>query len=274
MATITSTTSGDYSVWGTWVWWIAPVLGDKVVIANGHTVTLDWAISAWDDGTSVIYSGSKSIQMDPARAYSVWLSGLTAGQAAELTQIYNRVDENVSAIAVWWNPYIGDMKKGMNSVIKKIEEKWEEVKEKIESEIKTIVIPEQKEPIVNVTTEKIDTEWFMKAIKDIPAPVVNVTTETVNIDPIITEIKAIGKIQDIKFPEFPEHKEADMSWMEKCMEEIEEKIENIPDNTQSIHKIEEYINKKEEEERNEEKMKEEEENMNRPLPNSFTATLK
>ena len=58
------------------------------------------------------------------------------------------------------------------------------------------------------------------------------------------------------------------------MEEMEEKIENIPDNTQSIRKIEEYISKKEEEERNEEKMKEEEENMNRPLPNSFTATIK
>ena len=77
--------------------------------------------------------------------------------------------------------------------------------------MKTIVIPEQKEPIVNVTTEKIDTAQFMKAIKDIPAPVVNVTTETVNIDPIITEIKAIGKIQDIKFPEFPEQKDIDMS---------------------------------------------------------------
>ena len=76
--------------------------------------------------------------------------------------------------------------------------------------MKTIVIPEQKEPIVNVTTEKIDTEQFMKAIKDI-APVVNVTTETVNIEPIITEIKKIGKIEDIKFPEYPEQKEMDMS---------------------------------------------------------------
>lgn len=77
--------------------------------------------------------------------------------------------------------------------------------------MKTIVIPEQKEPIVNVTTEKIDTEQFMKAIKDIPAPIVNVTTETVNIEPIITEIKKIGKIEDIKFPEYPEQKEMDMS---------------------------------------------------------------
>ncbi len=200
--------------------------------------------------------------------------GYTTTLATNLATTNTRVDENISAIAVWWNPYIGDMKKGMNSVIKKIEEKWEEVKTKIETEVKTIVIPEQKEPIVNVTTEKIDTEWFIKAIKDIPAPVVNVTTETVNIEPIITEIKKIGKIEDIKFPEYPEQKEMDMSWMEKCMEEIEEKIENIPDNTQSIRKIEEYISKKEEEERNEEKIKEEEENMNRPLPNSFTATIK
>jgi arginine deiminase len=62
--------------------------------------------------------------------------------------------------------------------------------------------------------------------------------------------------------------------MEKCMEEIEEKIENIPDNTEMIKKIVDFIDKKEEEERNEEKMKEEEENMNRPLPNSFIAELK
>ena len=51
----------------------------------------------------------------------------------------------------------------------------------------------------------------MKAIKGIPAPIVNVTTETVSIEPIIKEIKAIGKIEDIKFPEYPEQKVTDMS---------------------------------------------------------------
>ena len=204
--------------------------------------------------------------------------GLTTTQDAELTQIYTRVDENISAIAVWWNPYISWvnwLKKWIQKIVDKVEEKGNEVIKELEETEKEMIkaMPVYKEPIVNVTTEKIDTEWFMKAIKSIPAPVVNVTTESVDIQPIITEIKAIGKIEDIKFPEFPEQKDPDMSWMEKCMEEMEEKIENIPDNTQSIRKIEEYISKKEEEERNEEKIKEEEEIMNRPLPNSFTATL-
>ncbi len=204
---------------------------------------------------------------------------LTATQDAELTQIYNRIDLNLSEVAVWWNPYIewvNWLKKWIQKIIDKVEDKWEEIIKEIEESEKDIIkaIPEQKEPILNITTEKIDTEQFMKAIKDIPAPVVNVTTEHVSIDPIITEIKAIGKIKDIKFPEYPEQKEMDMSWMEKCMEDMGKKIESIPDNTQSIRKIEEYISKIEEKERNEEKMKEEEEMMNRPLPNSFTATLK
>lgn len=30
MATITSAANWNYSVWWTWVWWIAPVLGDIV----------------------------------------------------------------------------------------------------------------------------------------------------------------------------------------------------------------------------------------------------
>jgi len=41
-----------------------------------------------DDGTTVIYSGSKSIQMDPARAYSVWVSGLTTAEHDQLFAIW------------------------------------------------------------------------------------------------------------------------------------------------------------------------------------------
>lgn len=37
MATITSATSGDYATGATWVWWIAPVLGDKAIIAHTST---------------------------------------------------------------------------------------------------------------------------------------------------------------------------------------------------------------------------------------------
>ena len=75
MATITSTTSGLYSVWWTWVWWIAPVLGDKVVIAHTSTgleqfstdaawyaigataITITWSVAAWSYviGESVLF---------------------------------------------------------------------------------------------------------------------------------------------------------------------------------------------------------------------------
>ena len=73
MATITSTTSWDYSVWGTWVWWIAPVLGDKVVIASWHTVTLDWAIQAWDD-TSTAFTVNSWGKLKASRTMT---SGIT-----------------------------------------------------------------------------------------------------------------------------------------------------------------------------------------------------
>lgn len=91
----------------------------------------------------------------------------------------------------------------------KVEEKGEEVKKKVETEVKTIVIPKQKEPVVNITTEKIDTKEFIKAIKEIK-PEVNITTETVNNEPILTAIKEIGKVSEIKIPEYKEPKEVDL----------------------------------------------------------------
>lgn len=52
MATITSATSGDSNVWWTWIWWIVPVVGDGVVIAAWHTVTLVTTHNWWDDTTT------------------------------------------------------------------------------------------------------------------------------------------------------------------------------------------------------------------------------
>ena len=40
MATVTSTTSGNWASGGTWVGGVAPVDGDRVVIANTHVVTV------------------------------------------------------------------------------------------------------------------------------------------------------------------------------------------------------------------------------------------
>mgnify|MGYP006943058461 CR=1 FL=1 len=151
------------------------------------------------------------------------------------------------------------------------------MKTKIEDEVKTIVIPEQKEPVVNVTTEKIDTKEFLKAIKEIK-PEVNITTETVNNEPILTAIKEIGKVSEIKIPEYKEPKEVDLWPIQEALNEVKSKID---EDSIKIDIIEDYIEdkkeehkKKMEEEAKKDKEMEEEENMRRPIPSSFIATLK
>lgn len=201
---------------------------------------------------------------------------LTTEQVTQLTRIYTYVDTPVSEIAVGWNPYanwINWLKKWIQRIVDKVEEKWEEVKTKIESEVKTIVIPEQKEPIVNITTENIDTANFIKEIKKIK-PEVTVTTEKVDIVPVLDAIKWVWKISDIKFPDMPEHKEPDFTPIIDKITEVYDKIDSIPDNSEKINKIEEYVDMEMEEKRMEEQNREEDDMMDRPLPSSFTAVLK
>ena len=204
---------------------------------------------------------------------SAWL---TTEQAEQLTRIDERVDTPVSEIAVWWNPYIewvNWLKKWIQKIVDKVEEKWEEVKTKIEEEIKTIVIPEQKEPIVNVTTEKIDTEWFMKAIKEIK-PEVNITTEKVEVDlsPVL------NAIWNIPQPVIPEQKETDLSPIIQSISDVKEAIDK---QIEKLDVIEDYVEeekikelKEKESDKEEERMKEEEENLKKPIPTQFTAILK
>ena len=217
--------------------------------------------------------------MDATKAYSYVMNPNSTSAFVETGFVDPRIafiDKSVSEIAVWWNPYVEwftNLKKWIQKIVDKVEEKWEEVKTKIEEEIKTIVIPEQKEPIVNVTTEKIDTEWFMKAIKAIK-PEVIVKTEKVEIDlsPVL------NAIWNIPQPVIPEQKETDLSPIIQSISDVKEAIDK---QIEKLDVIEDYVEeekikelKEKESDKEEERMKEEEENLKKPIPTQFTAILK
>ena len=217
--------------------------------------------------------------MDATKAYSYVMNPNSTSAFVETGFVDPRIafiDKSVSEIAVWWNPYVEwftNLKKWIQKIVDKVEEKWEEVKTKIEEEIKTIVIPEQKEPIVNVTTEKIDTEWFMKAIKEIK-PEVTVKTEKVEVDlsPVLTAIWNIPQ------PVIPEQKETDLSPIIQSISDVKEAIDK---QIEKLDVIEDYVEedkikelKEKESDKEEERMKEEEENLKKPIPTQFTAILK
>lgn len=217
--------------------------------------------------------------MDATKAYSYVMNPNSPSAFVETGFVDPRIafiDKSVSEIAVWWNPYVEwftNLKKWIQKIVDKVEEKWEEVKTKIEEEIKTIVIPEQKEPIVNVTTEKIDTEWFMKAIKA-TKPEVIVKTEKVEIDlsPVL------NAIWNIPQPVIPEQKETDLSPIIQSISDVKEAIDK---QIEKLDVIEDYVEeekikelKEKESDKEEERMKEEEENLKKPIPTQFTAILK
>ena len=217
--------------------------------------------------------------MDATKAYSYVMNPNSTSAFVETGFVDPRIafiDKSVSEIAVWWNPYVEwftNLKKWIQKIVDKVEEKWEEVKTKIEEEIKTIVIPEQKEPIVNVTTEKIDTEWFMKAIKA-TKPEVIVKTEKVEIDlsPVL------NAIWNIPQPVIPEQKETDLSPIIQSISDVKEAIDK---QIEKLDVIEDYVEeekikelKEKESDKEEERMKEEEDNLKKPIPTQFTAILK
>jgi hypothetical protein len=147
------------------------------------------------------------------------------------------------------------------------------VKAKIETEVKSIVIPEQKEPIVNVTTEKIDTSGFIAEIKKIK-PEVTVNTEKVAVDisPLLTAIKNIPQ------PVIPEYKEMDMTPIVQSISEIKTLIDS---QSEKIDMIEDYVeeekqkeSEEEQKEQEEARMKDEENNLKKPFPSQFIAELK
>jgi hypothetical protein len=69
MATITSAASGLASATATWVGGVVPVDGDKVVIAAGHTVTIDGTYT-WGDNTQSASMGSGAINVSGTLKFS------------------------------------------------------------------------------------------------------------------------------------------------------------------------------------------------------------
>lgn len=191
----------------------------------------------------------------------------------------DHIDKNLSDISVWWNPYIewiGWIKEWIQKVADKVEKKWDEIIKNIKDTEWEIVktFPTYKEPVVNVTTEKIDTKDFIKEIKKIK-PEVIVNTEQIDTTPIMDAIKEIWKISEIQIPE---QKEIDLSEITTSINSITEELDNIKEDIfkkiewkKNIYEavwelFENAVNRNDKED-------EEEENMNREIPESFTATL-
>ena len=90
MATITSAATSLWSATGTWVGAVVPVLGDKVTIANGHTVTVDGTYSVGDDTTTAltingVLKASRTVSSDLTVRGGVTSTQLiTSGSAAGL----------------------------------------------------------------------------------------------------------------------------------------------------------------------------------------------
>lgn len=58
MVTISAGASGNWSNPATWTGGIVPILGDRVLIGGGFTVTVDGTFSAGDDTSTAIIFGT------------------------------------------------------------------------------------------------------------------------------------------------------------------------------------------------------------------------
>lgn len=70
MAIITSAQSGNWSATSTWVGGVLPVLGDSVIIAVGHTVTVNGIFSVGDGTSSAANAANNAIRVRGTLAFS------------------------------------------------------------------------------------------------------------------------------------------------------------------------------------------------------------
>lgn len=101
MAVITSTASGDWSVGATWVGGVAPVLGDSVIIASGHTVTVDGVYRVGDDTATAVQVNGGTLKF--SRTVNSGLSvrggvrnGTTAGSVWDMGTVADPIPSGVT----------------------------------------------------------------------------------------------------------------------------------------------------------------------------------
>lgn len=78
MATITSTTTGNWLTGATWVGGVAPTTGDNAVIASGHTVTVDGNVTVGNDTATAAITINGTLKFSRTTSHVLTLRGTVA----------------------------------------------------------------------------------------------------------------------------------------------------------------------------------------------------